>query len=278
MPFADEDWDFPADVPGYGVADWLDGSKAVLIYDKFDIWLFPTSGADPLCLTEGKGRMEQYQFRIKRFDSEKRYMETGEKILLTAYHDLQKHTALFSMKAGKPGVTSIVEEPKKYNLLSKAKDAYKILYSRKSYTEFPDLWITDMNFKKPRRLSNVNPQIDEFAWGDPELIEWSSTDGTPIQGILIKPGNYEPGKKYPVLVYYYRFFTNRLYSFNQVAINHRPCFPFYASNGYAIFLPDIRFDVGIPSVSLSRKLFLGSFQIAELTEYQSDLFAFLIEY
>ena len=103
----------------------------------------------------------------------------------------------------------------------------------------------------------MNPQTAEFAWGESELVEWSSMDGRPIQGILIKPGNYEEGKTYPVLVYYYRFFTNRLYDFNHVAINHRPCFPYYASNGYAVFLPDIRFDVGNPGFSATKCLVPG---------------------
>ncbi|MFH0756981.1 MAG: prolyl oligopeptidase family serine peptidase [Bacteroidota bacterium] len=48
-----------------------------------------------------------------------------------------------------------------------------------------------------------------------------------------------------------------MYSFNEVAVNHRPCFPFYASNGYAIFLPDIRFDVGSPGASATRCLVSG---------------------
>jgi dipeptidyl aminopeptidase/acylaminoacyl peptidase len=257
VSFEDEDWDYPEDVPGYGVADWLDGSGAVLIYDKYDIWQFPTSGDQPMCLTEGKGRREKYQFRIKHLDTEKRYLGTGETCFLTAYHDTQKYTALYSMKAGTKGVTKIVEEPKKYTLLAKSKEADKILYSRQSYTEFPDLWVTDLKFRKPVKLTDVNPQTAEFAWGEAELVEWTSVDGIPLQGILIKPGNYEPGKKYPVLVYYYRFFSNRLFDFNHVAVNHRPCFPFYASNGYAIFLPDIRFDIGNPGYSATKCLVPG---------------------
>ena len=91
------------------------------------------------------------------------------------------------MKAGTKGVTKIVEEPKKYTLLAKSKEADKILYTRQSYTEFPDLWVTDLKFRKPAKLTDVNPQTAEFAWGDPELVEWLSVDGIPLQGILIKP-------------------------------------------------------------------------------------------
>jgi len=257
VPFANEDWDYPEDTPGYGVADWLNASEALLIYDKYDIWQFPSAGGEALCLTEGLGRKEKLQFRIKKLDREKRFLEQGEPLVLTAYHDLEKYTALYSMKAGKTGVRPILEGPKKYSLVAKAREADVLLYTRQSYTEFPDLWVTDLKFKKPRKLSDLQSQTNNIAWGEAELVEWSSLDGTPMQGILIKPGNYEPGKKYPVLVYYYRFFSNRLYDFNRVELTHRPCFPYYASNGYAIFLPDIRFDIGNPGYSATKCLVPG---------------------
>jgi dipeptidyl aminopeptidase/acylaminoacyl peptidase len=104
----------------------------------------------------------------------------------------------------------------------------------------------------------------EFAWGSAELVEWESVDGIPLQGVLIKPGNYEPGKRYPVIVYYYRFFSQRIYEFNQTVINHRPNFPFYASNGYAVFLPDIRFAVGLPGFSATKCLVPGVQKLVDM--------------
>jgi len=264
VSFADEDWDYPADTPGYGVADWLDASSAVLIYDKYDIWQFPLTGGQPLCLTEGSGRSEKLQFRIRRLDRDRQYLEPGESLLLTAYHDLEKYTAIYSMEAGRKGVELLAEGPHKYTPVARAEEADKLLFTRQSYTEFPDLWVSGPALKKPLKLSDLNPQIEEIAWGDAELVEWSSIDGTPLQGILIKPGNYQEGRKYPVLVYYYRFFSNRLYDFNRVELTHRPCFPYYASNGYAIFLPDIRFDVGNPGYSATKCLVPGVQKIIDM--------------
>jgi dipeptidyl aminopeptidase/acylaminoacyl peptidase len=264
ISFSDEDWDYPEDTPGYGVADWMNHSRALLIYDKFDIWLFPTAGGNPVCLSEGIGRAENLQFRIYHLDQDKHFLEEGEQVLLSAYHDLEKYTAVYSMKAGKKGVTRLLEEAKKYTLIAKAKEADSFLFTRQSYTEFPDLWISGATFKNPRKLSELGQQSREIAWGEAELVEWSSSDGTPLQGILIKPGNYEAGKKYPVLVYYYRFFSNRLYDFNRIELTHRPVFPYYASNGYAIFLPDIRFDIGTPGYSATKCLVPGVQKIIDM--------------
>ena len=54
------------------------------------------------------------------------------------------------------------------------KDADKLLFTRQSYREFPDLWVSDTDLKKSKKLSDVNPQTAEFGWGDAELVEWTT--------------------------------------------------------------------------------------------------------
>ncbi len=257
VPFYDEDWDYPDDRPDYGVPGWVDRSDAVLIYDKFDIWSFPTGEGEPVCLTAEKGREEARQFRIRKLDPEQHWFRSGEEVLLSAYHDLEKHTAIYNMKIGEPGVNALLDEPAKYTILAKAADDNRILFTKQAYDLFSDLHVASLDFRKPVKVSSLGKQTESFAWGEAELVDWLSLDGEPIQGILIKPGNYEPGKQYPVLVYYYRFFTDRLYEFPHMAINHRPNFPYYASNGYAVFLPDIRFDIGTPGTSATKCIVPG---------------------
>ena len=264
VPFYNEDHDYPSKVPGYGVAGWLEKDEAVLIYDKYDIWRFPTSKAEPISITGGFGRKNDYTFRIIDLNPDKESIATDEELLLSAYHNHEKNYGFYRAQPEKAGVKKLLEEEKKFSFLSKAKEAEVLLYTRESYREFPDLWISGMNFQAPEKITRVNPQIEDFAWGTAELVEWESVDGIPLQGILIKPGNYEPGKRYPVIVYFYRFFSQRLHEFNQVVINHRPCFPFYASNGYAVFLPDIRFDIGTPGYSSTKCLVPGIHKIIDM--------------
>jgi dipeptidyl aminopeptidase/acylaminoacyl peptidase len=264
VPFYNEDHDYPSKVPGYGLAGWVEEDRAVLIYDKYDIWKFQTAPQNPENVTGGFGRKNNYTFRIMRLDPEKEFYTHDEKVLLSAYHNLKKNWGFYSARLNEPGIEKLIEEEKKFTFLAKAKEADVILYTRESYREFPDLWTSGMSLDSPDKISNINPQIEEFAWGSAELVEWKSDDGIPLQGVLIKPGNYEPGKRYPVIVYFYRFFSQRLYEFNQVVINHRPCFPFYASNGYAVFLPDIRFDIGIPGFSSTKCLVPGVQKIIDM--------------
>lgn len=266
VPFANEDHDYPSAPGGYGVAGWEKGDAAVYINDKFDIWRFPTGKSDarPIRLTGGVGRQRSMQFRIVRTDPDALYFEPGEALLLSAYHDRRKHRALYRAYIGQVGVEPLLEGEYRLDFIAKAKESDRVLFRRQSYREFPDLWVGDTDMRVVRKLTDVNPQIDEFAWGDAQLVEWSSLDGKPLQGVLITPDGHRPGERLPVLVYFYRFFSQRLHDFNSVVINHRPCFPYYASNGYAVFLPDIRFEVGRPGLAATKCLVPGVQKIIDM--------------
>ncbi len=252
VAFYDEEDDTPDPPSAYGFGGWVDKDRSVLLYDRYDIWEIPTGLGQVQNVTDGVGRRNELTFRIQRLDPDQRFFKFGERLLLSAYHNKKKFTGLYATTLGTPGVEKLAEEPKRFTVLSKAKSSDRIIYTRESYTEFPDVWISDADFKSRRKITDANPQVSEFAWGTAELVEWNSLDGVPLQGVLIKPGNYEVGKRYPVLVYYYELSSQRLYDFNEVVINHRPCFPFYASNGYAIFLPDVRFEIGSPGFSATK--------------------------
>lgn len=244
VPFANEDHDYPSTPGSYGVGGWVAGSEAVFIYDKYDLWQFPTDGSTPLRLTAG--REEKVRFRLIKLDPDALDYATDGELLFEAYDDWNKNDAFHSGQVGVAGTRRLREQEKLFEFKAKAEDADRILYTEESYSEFPDLWVSDSSFRRPRKISDVNPQIDEFAWGEAGLIEWDSLDGKRLQGVVIKPGDYEEGKRYPVLVYFYRFFSQRLHQFNEPVINHRPSFPMYASNGYIVFLPDVRFEIGRP--------------------------------
>ncbi len=257
VPFADEDHDYPQKAPSYRMGGWGKDDRFVLIYDKYDIWRFATDSGEAENITGGQGRQGELTFRVLQLDRDKAYFEEREALLLSAYHNKLKHHGFYSCEMGRNSLTKLLEERKKFEFLAQAEKADKIMYTRESFEEFPDIWVADLKFSAPEKITDVNPQIGEFAWGSPELVEWSSIDGIPLQGVLIKPANYEKGKRYPVIVYFYRIESDRLYEFNQMVVNHRPNFPLYTSNGYAMFLPDVKFDIGRPGYSATKCLVPG---------------------
>jgi dipeptidyl aminopeptidase/acylaminoacyl peptidase len=258
VSFADEDHDTPDEPGGYGIGGWTAGDQAVLIYDKFDIWSVPTGGGRPWMVTDGAGRRETRQFRVIDTDPETEAIGPRDVLLLSSYNDERKNHGFWRARADRPGVTPLLEEERRFAFRAKARSADVLLYTREDYDEFPDLWVADPSLGSPRKVTDVNPGlVTEFAWGTSELTEWTSMDGRRLQGVVIKPGNYEPGKRYPVLVYYYELSSQRLHEFNEPAVNHRPSFPLYASNGYVIFLPDVRFEIGRPGYSATKAIVPG---------------------
>ena len=54
--------------------------------------------------------------------------------------------------------------------------------------------------KKPKEITQLNQQIADWAIAQSEVITWKSKDGTLIEGVLHKPMDYDPNKKYPLMV------------------------------------------------------------------------------
>ena len=270
-PFANEDHDFPSDVPSYGTAGWRADGSAVYVYDKYDIWevAFDAAGARTTRnLTHGEGRKTLRTFRFVDLDALDPHVDISQPVLLSVSHEQQKYRGLCMLVDG--NVESVIEEAANYTVLADSEDGKKVLFTRQTYRDFPDLWVGDFELGNSTQVSHLGEQTEPFAWGDAELIDWQSLDGKPLQGVLIKPDDYEEGKRYPVLVYYYRFFSQRLHDFNQVVVNHRPCFPYYASNGYCVFLPDIRFDIGNPGYAATKCLVPGVQKLIDMGVAKPD--------
>lgn len=78
-------------------------------------------------------------------------------------------------------------------------------FSRRAYvgvsaTSHPELYVTGRGRAAPRRLTSFNDQFRGFQQGSREVISWRSTDGTPIEGVLVKPADFDPARRYPLLV------------------------------------------------------------------------------
>lgn len=54
-----------------------------------------------------------------------------------------------------------------------------------------------------KKITELGKQMEPFIWGKAELRDFYSADGKPLKGILVKPENFDPKKKYPLMVYIY---------------------------------------------------------------------------
>lgn len=263
--FADLDFDEPRNPPSYGFGGFVDNDKSFLVYNKWDIWEFSTrDGYGFICNTVAEGKIENKRFRIIKTDKEKDYFTSQDTLILQTFSYENKSYGFSLLELRIMGPEPKLMTPNRYNFIAKAKNSDKFLITKESFEEFPDLCITDYNFKEIKKITNVNPQKASFKWGKSELTEWKSSAGDTLQGILIKPTDYNPAKRYPVLIYFYDRFSDYLFHFHQPMLTHRPCFQIYLSEGYVIFEPDIKYRDGFPGQSALDALLSGAKHLVKL--------------
>lgn len=245
--FYDELNDSPKHPRSYGAAGWTKNDEALLLYDRFDIWSFDPETGKAEKLTNGRDTRTVY--RYVKLDDEERFVD-ADRWLLSTFNEVNKEAGFVQYDPKKKSFKKLVSGPYRYTTPIKARESDALIYTRESFTEFPDIRLADHNFKKATVISNANPQQSEYNWGTAELVEWTSLDGIELKGILIKPENFDPSKKYPMIVNFYERSSDNLYrhrapSPGRSTINYS----FYTSRGYLIFNPDIQYRVGYPGES-----------------------------
>ena len=254
VSWVDEQNDRPMEASSYGVAGWLDDNSAFLAYDRYDIWKITLDG-EATRLTEN-GRESEKQFRIRALNDALGFASDA-RLLVHSYSDSEKYHGFWSLDLGSGDFNRLIEDQKRYRFVEYLEAQERVLFTEEDFRQFPDIQSAPLDFSERIQLTEINPQISEFKWGHAELIDWQTEDGETLQGVVIKPDDYDASRTYPVMVYYYEKYSQRLYHFNQMKVNHRPNFPFYVGQDYVVFLPDIRFRPGAPGPSATESLVPG---------------------
>jgi len=124
------------------------------------------------------------------------------------------------------------------------------LLSASRFDEFPDLWVSNSDFSSPQRVSDGGAQLAPFAWaGAPELIDYRNSAGTPLNGLLYTPPDFDPNQHYPLIVYLYERLSSLRHGFFAPSFGANLNIPYYTSNGYLVYLVDIAYEIGAPGPS-----------------------------
>ena len=261
VAFYNEQHDTPSHPYPYGYAGWYDDDHHIILYDRFDLWKVDVTGkTKPACLTNGYGRKNDMRFRRVRLDREKETISPDEDLYLSAFHIYNKKSGYYLAGANKP------EDPERlvlgdfaYSSLMKPEKADLLFWRKGSFEQYPELWTGNMKMRKATELSLTNPQQSEYLWGTVELTEWTSFTGEHLQGLLYKPENFDPSKKYPMIVYFYERSSDGMHRYwapapSRSIINRS----LYVSNGYLIFVPDITYQTGYPGQSAYNAVVSGT--------------------
>ena len=247
--FFNEDNDTPELPNSYGVAGWSKDDRDVLIYDRFDIWQVSPDGSGAKNLTDGVGRRDHLQFRYVRLDPKERSIDPARPLLLHAENQDTRDSGFYRDRINGGLPEKLLMGAKDYNNPTRAKNADVLMFTASRFDEFPDIWITGGDFKNPKKVSNGDAQRAGFNWGTGELVSFRNTDGVALQGLLLKPDNFDPKKKYPMIVYIYERLSQGLHAWRSPGPGTSINPTYYVSNGYLIFMPDIVYTTGYPGPS-----------------------------
>jgi dipeptidyl aminopeptidase/acylaminoacyl peptidase len=266
--FQSETDDRPEHPAPYGFAGWTDGDQSVLLYDRYDIWNVKPDGSGRM-ITNGIGRSQRIVFRYSRTEQQPQQSTEPEEgavrqrqpdlpavsstrsIILSAVDERTKASGLFRVTMNNTAdPVKLVMLDKSLGVPIKARDADVYVVTASRFDEFPNLWVSSGSFADMKQVSDANPQQASYIWGTSELIEYVNADGKPLRAILTKPENFDPSKKYPMLVYIYEQLSQSLHRYVAPApggssINVTR----YVSNGYIVLQPDIVYEVGYPGQS-----------------------------
>ena len=247
-------YDVENDVPDYpreqGITGWTANDQYILINDVYDIWQADPHGMEqPRNITNGWGKKNKTDFNYVRLDPEKRFINTDETILLRSQDKTTKFGGFYTKKVNEISDPALLTAGS-YSFTNplKAKEVTQYIVQRANISG-SELFTTP-DFKNLTRLSDVASQQKEFNWVTAELVKWKMLDGKMSEGILYKPENFDPKKKYPVIFYFYERDADGLYGYRAPAPSASTVnIPYFVSNGYLIFDPNIYYKDGEPGNS-----------------------------
>ncbi|SHH35832.1 alpha/beta hydrolase family protein [Ferrimonas marina] len=258
--FANEDHDYPSPAPGYGFGPWLDAGEGVLLYDKYDIWRAKAGKIEALTL----GRRDRIIHRVVETDPDALWAPMGQDLLVHTIDERQRNEGLHRMQVITATLVPWRQSDARLRFVAKASNSEAALFTQERYDLYPDLQLSQGWRGEWQQASDLGKQLDNLDWGQSRMVNWRSQTGQNLQGVVITPPGWDGRTPLPTIVYFYRFMSDRLHQFPQMALNHRPNFPWFASEGYAIFLPDIRFEIGHPGRSTGQAILPGVERLVEL--------------
>ena len=253
--------------PPVGIAGWLEKDAGILVYDNEDIWQLDLSGRQMLVnITAGYGHAHHIILALlkanRRSEPISQLFKVGDTLVFRAFNTRTKYSGFFRKilgDFGNPEQLSMTPcfmfdmhgslnmdfafetpsmEPQKAALAS------TWIIRRQTATEAPNYFKTT-DFRTFTRLTDYQPQ-KAYNWLTDELHQFKNPDGTPGQGILYKPENFDPAKKYPVLIVFHsNENSDRLNLFPQPELGWGPTVPvcspiFFLNKNYLVFVPDLK--------------------------------------
>lgn len=116
----------------------------------------------------------------------------------TAYQKTKRRVVRIDPNSGKTMLLSTV--PDRIYGFTFDKAGSKIAFNGDEDDSLREVYVSQPNMTISNKLTNFSDQIKDWKTAKSEVISWKSKDGATIEGVLHKPMDYDPQKKYPLMV------------------------------------------------------------------------------
>ncbi len=242
---------------------WSKDEKWVYIYSQYDIWKFDVSNKKGAINLTKANKKEQIEYNFQKLDDDKIYLPNDFWILHSFNHqDMSEGFYKLNLKTLEK--TELIHKNKAFYPPIKAKNSDEIIWANSDFITSPELKISRIDFTNIKKLTDANPQQKDILWGKISVINWTDLNGDSLRGLFIVPENFDTNKKYPVITYFYEKYSDRINRYWTPHPSHSTInFPFYASNGYIIFVPDIKYGTGLPGKDAYNSVVSGAKYISQ---------------
>jgi dipeptidyl aminopeptidase/acylaminoacyl peptidase len=175
-------------------------------------------------------------------------IDLSKPVTLSAYGWWTKKSGYWTLEPGQ-GPRPLIYEDRMIGQAAKAEDADRVIFTEQTFQQFPDYWMSAASFQTPVKETDADPFLSEYAWGRRVLVDFTNSKGQHLQATLTLPAGYQPGRRYPMLVYFYEILSNTHHQFSMPVFDDRPQMSTYASNGYLVLEPDVVYQIGAPGSS-----------------------------
>lgn len=258
ISFTMEPYDRPGGIPPYGIAGWSRDGRKLLFYDKFDLWAYDLNRKGLKRVTDGRDNGIRFRVAYGAFEQGAsswirktgRILDLKKGVLLEARRPDYSESGFFSLEPD-GRVKKLVFGDRKFTGAIGDRKGTTVIYISEDSDVSPMLEIYEKAAEGSRVLFRSNPQDSLYGWSRSELIRYKNSRGEHLKGVLAYPFDYDPSKKYPMIVYVYETQGHMLHSYSRPTMANSAGFnrTVFASQGYFILYPDIAYEIGNPGFS-----------------------------
>lgn len=245
------DYDYPGPRPPWGIGAWSSDGSMALLYDRHDVWAADLSSGAIERLTDGAA--DDHRYRVTPVETDDPFFgavvrDRGSDIWLRVTDLRTKESGYAVGRWDRAADLRLMEEARTVGL-SKSEDGSTWAVRMERWDDSPDVFVGSADLDDLRQITATNPFQADFAWGEAELLDYTTDAGHDLQAILVRPADFEPGRQYPLILYQYERLSDNLHSYRVPSERDYYNFQAWSQAGYFVLMPDIVYEPGRPGPS-----------------------------